>query len=381
MRIGERWRGRRGGTRGLARSRRPRLWLAAFGASVAALVALFYIALAGLSLAGRLPPPPLTGTACIDAKLAWLREDPQRLEAGVVAVGSSVTWRNLDFSALSAAERAALGGVVNAAPCFLFANQTRFLADVITRIRPSVHTILTVIAPRDFESCSEVPAAFAEERLLERYLDGRTAPAWVQFRNFRPYQFLRTAYRLPEWRADVLRFDAFGSGPLEPEEPVMWGPVSIEPDCFSELTAMAHELGQRDVRLVVVLFPTMPSWVELHGLEPLFAAFEEAARDALAGTDAVLIDAIAGHPAEDDAFADPVHWSWPAAAGFTRWLFDEMRRADLQAILHRGASARRRRAAGRPRIGITSEAARSNRPSPRRHARMPGSGRRVPPHW
>lgn len=328
MQVGTRGRDHTSRPHGLARSRRPRLFLAAFGASVTVLAILFVALLAGLSSIGRLPPPPVTGTACIDAKLDWLRTMPDRLDAGLVAVGSSVTWRNLDFSVLSADEREALGGVVNAAPCYLQANQTRFLVDVLTSIRGSAHTVLTVVAPRDFEHCSSSPAAFTERRLLARYLDGRVPATWLHFRNFRPYDFLRTAYYLPEWR-EMLRFDPYGAGPLEKPLPDMWQwPVSVEPRCFSELTAMARDLAARDIRLVVVLFPQMQAWIDHHRLDAVVRTFREAAREALVDTDAVLIDAHAGYAAQEEDFADPMHWIWPSAAPFTRWIFDELTRAD-----------------------------------------------------
>ena len=75
-------------------------------------------ALAGLHMAlahqALLPPPPLAATDCIDGKLALLREAPLE-DRTLIAVGSSVTWRNLDMGLLE--QRLPGVRAYNAAPC------------------------------------------------------------------------------------------------------------------------------------------------------------------------------------------------------------------------------------------------------------------------
>ena len=69
------------------------------------------------------PPPPFVGTDCIDGKLAFLK-DAELDRAELVAVGSSVTMRNLDLAVFARSGSVPL----NAAPCYLYAGQTAFLA-------------------------------------------------------------------------------------------------------------------------------------------------------------------------------------------------------------------------------------------------------------
>src|SRR4051794_19185838 len=72
--------------------------------------------LTALAAVDCLPPPPITATNCIDKKFKFLHETDIR-DPSLLAVGSSVTLRNLDFSILEDH----YGGKVkplNAAPCY-----------------------------------------------------------------------------------------------------------------------------------------------------------------------------------------------------------------------------------------------------------------------
>lgn len=160
-------------------------------------------ALAGLHMAlahqALLPPPPLAATDCIDGKLALLRDAPLE-DRTLIAVGSSVTWRNLDMGLL---ERR-LPGVraYNAAPCFLHVDQTAFLTGLLLERAPQLRTVLSVMAPRDFESCGPQDAAFVDEDLARAYLAGQV-PGWLPYvTGFRPLYLAREA--LARWRGTSL---------------------------------------------------------------------------------------------------------------------------------------------------------------------------------
>jgi hypothetical protein len=82
--------------------RASRLYIGIFLVCVPLFIVVFNLGLFGLHLAGRLPPPPVTGTWCIDEKMASLRSSAEIHNARIVAVGSSVTMRSLDFSTIPA---------------------------------------------------------------------------------------------------------------------------------------------------------------------------------------------------------------------------------------------------------------------------------------
>ena len=163
---------------------------------------------AALGRAGLLPAPPLTGTACLNEKFAFLRAAvPPLADRTFLAIGSSATWRNLDLAVL---ERRLPGArAINAAPCYLHVDQTAFLAEVLLQRMPRVDTVLTVLAPRDFETCPAEDTAFFDPQAFETYLSGK-APGWLpHLTGFRPLWLLREAWRLR------LRQAAGGTGWME----------------------------------------------------------------------------------------------------------------------------------------------------------------------
>lgn len=281
-----------------------------------------------LASAQRLPAPPVSGTYCIDEKLAWLKNNPDLFKSNMIAVGSSVTWRNLDFSVLSSGTRSTLGGVVNAAPCFLRANQTRFLVEYLLRRRPEIHTVMTILSPRDMEVCSTTPAAFFDQSIADSYFDGKVPDMWIYFRNFRASSFFGDIVRLPSRRQAELIYDQFGSGPLTVDKPDLWYPFYPEASCYRELRNLAFDLRARNVQFLVVTFPVMPDWTKYHDpLAETQTSFHKDLQAALADSGAVVVDSQMNYHLPTSAFADPVHLQWSHVADFTRYIWDEARRA------------------------------------------------------
>jgi len=99
--------------------------LIGFCASAALCFACF---LAFLHAENRLPAPPLTSTSCIDEKFLFLH-NTDLTSVNFLAVGSSATWRNLDFSAVSGAWPSVRP--LNAAPCYLYMDQTAYLSEFL----------------------------------------------------------------------------------------------------------------------------------------------------------------------------------------------------------------------------------------------------------
>jgi hypothetical protein len=251
---------------------------------------------------GLLPPPPLAATGCIDAKFTELRSAPLT-DRNLIAVGSSATWRNLDMAAF---ERRFPGTrAYNAATCYLHADQTAYLAEFLLERIPRVRTVVTVVAPRDFETCPPQDTAFFDADLAHAYLF-RGVPGWVvRIAGFRPLHLVREARRIREERAGGgvrTHNDGYGSSILEHRQG--WRPpLAIDHRCHAGLTRLEAAAAEAGARLAVVTFPVMPEWAAT--FDPDGAAVEEW---------------------DDSRFADPVHLLYPHHQPFTQFILDEMAR-------------------------------------------------------
>ena len=284
-------------------------------------------ALAGLHMAlarrALLPPPPLAATDCIDGKLALLRDAPLE-DRTLIAVGSSVTWRNLDMGLL---ERR-LPGVraYNAAPCFLHVDQTAFLTGLLLERAPRLRTVLTVMAPRDFESCGPQDAAFVDEDLARAYLAGQV-PGWLPYlTGFRPLYLAREA--LTRWRGTSLSPEDAMTDPLGSSilvRPASYQPAPVlDPDCFAALRGFDAMLADRGVTLVVATLPAKPEWSRLYDPQGrLVRDWTQAVTEALGGDVRRVIDGRA-LPWPDARFADAAHLLYPNHRDFTDHLARRM---------------------------------------------------------
>jgi hypothetical protein len=301
--------------------RRSRSYLAAFVVAMILSVVFFYTALGVLRAMDRLPPPPVSGTWCIDSRFAWLRDNPDWKNAGLLAVGSSTTWHNLDFAVISSKKDERR--VFNVAPCFLTVNQTRYLTEFLLNRASRPETIMMVLTPRDFQGCSRNPTAFFDPDLVDQFLAGKVNRAWLRFRNFRFEDVFFHAIYADERRAQV-QFDEFGSSPLVSEVPDTGLPFKPESSCYLELTGLATLLESRGVQFIAVTFPVMQGWAARNDRSGTTQAqFESGIESALAPTKAILVDGMANWRVPDSAFADPVHLQWPETAAFTRFVWNE----------------------------------------------------------
>lgn len=313
----------------VSRDRYARYTVAYF-ACIGAFLMLGIASVHALGRAGHLPPPPLTATSCIDEKFKFIREHANA-EPDLLAVGSSVTWRNLDFSIVTNVSN--FRQPLNGAPCYLHIHETAWLTELYLDHFPSVRTVVTVLAMRDFESCQ------GDGRLFDRTLgEGMMFEGWpewlVYFVNFRPLRLWRTAKDIKHMRAgtdpdSTLLMDDFGSGPLTRTQPDPRDDVKISPECYPHLLRMARNLEHRGVRWVVVLMPAMPAWIDRYdrgGRRDM--AWRAQVSAALEGTATVLIDASEGPLRSNRHFVDPAHYDWRYAASFTRWIFEQYAGAD-----------------------------------------------------
>jgi hypothetical protein len=317
----------RGGRRAAYSATAARRFLVVFFGAGALATAAAAAGHAGLARAGLLPPPPLTGTWCLNEKFAFLRgAAPAFDDRTVLAVGSSATWRNLDMAAL---ERRLPGArALNAAPCYLQVDQTAFLAGFLLDRMPRVDTVLAVLAPRDFEACYPEEATFFDPGLAGAYL-ARRAPAWLPYvTGFRPLWLMREALRIAQTREERARRvaeDAYGSSVLR-EPGSYWPAPRFDSRCDAALAALEEAVAARGARLVVATTPTMPAWAAAFDPDgALMEAWFRRMASALRRPETLLVDGRAlGW--DDGRFADPVHLLHPHHSAYTEFLADALER-------------------------------------------------------
>lgn len=306
-------------------------FLTAFSLFVAAGVVAFAAALALLDRLDMLPPPPLTATSCIDEKFRFLA-GRDLADVDLVAVGSSVTWRNLDMAAFR--ESGLAHQPMNAAPCYLHVGETAYLAAFLLDRLPQVRTVVTVLAPRDFETCSGGMDPFFSEGLAEAYLFHGLPPLPIYLSNFKPHRFLPDVFRIHRLRHDPddpmsMVMDKDGSGPLLAGQPWLPAPAIAEP-CFASLRAFERAVSAAGAKLVAVTMPLQPDWHRRYDPDRhLVDGFERRLREVLGDPSTTVVSGDSlGVPSL--RHLDAVHFDWPSARRFTRALVDRLRHPPLQ---------------------------------------------------
>ena len=229
-------------------------WVSVFGLTVLGWL-VFGVGLLGLlEFKGRLAPPPLSATLCIDEKISFLR-NRDLSQVRIMGAGSSATWRNLDMSVFGLDPTKAL----NAAPCFLHIDQTAFLVSLLAEMMPNLQNVITIVAPRDFENCSPQLTQIFDPALGTAFIQ-KQIPVWLPYVvNMRAPYILRTAITLPSERA--LNQDAYGSSPLKQAN--SWRPAPVfDERCFVAFKNYSLAMAQKQVRLWIATVPTMPEWAD-----------------------------------------------------------------------------------------------------------------------
>ncbi|MGK7871129.1 hypothetical protein [Falsiroseomonas sp. E2-1-a20] len=205
-------------------------------------------------------------------------------------------------------------------------DQTAFLAQFLLARMRQVETLLVVLAPRDFEACTDSDTAFFDPRMVGAYLSG-LAPSWlVHFTAFRPLWLLREAirqYRMRDIRAVRYAEDGHGTSVLRQTHSYFPEPV-LDRRCDAAITRMEAAAAAHDVRLVVVTLPVMPAWAA--SFDPDGFVVEEWTRrisGALRRNESLLIDG-RGLAWSNDRFADPVHLLYPYHTEFSEFIAENL---------------------------------------------------------
>jgi hypothetical protein len=282
-------------------------------AVVATCIGGFAVLLALLAKLDMLPPPPLTGTACMDEKFKFLAERDLR-DVDLIAVGSSVTWRNLDMTAFR--QSGVARQPFNAAPCYLHVSEVVAYTGFLLAHMPRVTTVVSVLAPRDFERCTSPRDAFFSSTLAEAYIfDG--LPAFpIYLANLAPHKFVRDIFRIRQMRSTTLVMDEHGAGPLHAANE--WLPKPAFDDmCFAALSELERTVTAHGARLVVATLPLQPKWRDMYDPDgQLVATFERRARGAFVHP-STLFHAGSQAASPSYSYADAVHFLWDSTVRYS----------------------------------------------------------------
>lgn len=212
-----------------------------------------------------LPAPPITRFAALDEKLRFLRRNPD-YDPAIVAIGSSVAWRQLDGAAFDAAtgrEHAFL----NAATVHLQVHQSRAMLDFYLAQYRNVRHVLLMTGLPDFGNCSSEPETLMMESAAADYAFDGWPSAWFYMRFFAPQRFAQSALTLAERRQPLtgdLWLDRWGSGPLDvPAEMLRglrYGGMQADPACLQALLDLAQDMRRRGIAFTVVIPPVHPHY-------------------------------------------------------------------------------------------------------------------------
>jgi hypothetical protein len=302
-----------------------RRFVLGFFATVLLVVTGFGAILAALDRVGMLPPPPLTANACMDEKFKFLAERDLK-GVDLIAVGSSVTWRNLDMTAFK--RKGLADRPLNAAPCYLHISETAYYAEFLLDHLPDVKTVVSVVAPRDFERCVAPKDAFFSAPLAGAYLFAGMPAFPLYLLNFVPHKFVRNVFRIEQWRndpnqAESLVMDEYGSGPLHTVTSWLPEPAVAEM-CFQALAELERLVLARGAVLVVITFPLQPEWRSRYDPQGTFVkSFETRVRSALTAPSTQFISG-SQEPSGPLLHADAVHYVWDSAVQYSARLADAM---------------------------------------------------------
>lgn len=282
-----------------------------------------------------LPAPAISRLVPMDEKLRFLRNRPE-FDPRVLAVGSSITWRQLDGAPFEHLTDDETGGFLNGGTGYLKIHQTGDLLDFYLDRYANVGTVLILTGPPDYEDCSNEPARMLDHSDAEAYAFGGWPAAYFYLRYFSPQRYLRSVMTLSGRSAPFtgdLFLDRYGSGPLQVPASMKRGlrydAIAPDPACVDALAALSHELTERGLRLILVFTPVHP---EYRAKYPAVVDWlQETARKVEAATlsDRTRVIRLCADPtytAED--FFDAFHLQWPAVQRLSAEIATAMKSKD-----------------------------------------------------
>lgn len=303
-------------------------------AGVSGLVLGLAVLFLGLDAMGALKAPAFANRLSFDEKLRVLRADPPQNVKALFA-GSSTTLHGID-GALLRRELGLEGEVLNLGVQDLRVNQVKFLVDVFLTQFPTVNHVVMVSTLLDYKDCGSVASRFFNPDDVIGYISGSMPEIYYYFRYLDLQGVLKRARQIGHLRTTIhdlesVSFDPYGSLLLEvPRERVVdrvWDgdPITLDPPCYPSLRALAEQLRDQGISFTYVIAPMRPGY--LAGRDPdgsLLAEHRNKVREALAGTDAIVVDAHAALDMPEEAFFDAYHLKRDKAQTLTRYLGEQI---------------------------------------------------------
>jgi len=273
---------------------------------------------------GNLPAPAISRLSPLDEKLRFLRQN-QHLDPQVLAVGSSITWRQVagsEFARLTDGT----GHFLNGATGYLKIHQTKDLLDFYLEHFRNVRTVLLFTGPPDYEDCTAEPAALLDHDDAASYAFGGAPSPYFYLRYFSPQRYLRGAMTLHHRSRPLIgdmSLDRYGSSPLHVPARMLvglrYGAIAHDPACANALAGLADDLDRRGIKLIVVFAPVHPEY--RREFPEVMAALDRVARDMETLGEREGLEVI--RLSDDDGFAgndffDAFHLQWPAVQRLSR---------------------------------------------------------------
>jgi hypothetical protein len=291
--------------------------VAGFGALVVSVMAI------GFGIAHfapeRMPAPAVSRVVHLDEKLRFIRDRPA-LDPALLAVGSSVTWRQIDGEPIEPVAGGP-GRFFNGGTGLLQIHQTRATMAFYLDHFPNVRALLVMVSLPDFGDCTTMPAHLFEMEDASRYAFHDWPAPYFYLRYVSPQRYLRTVLELPKKRIPYrgeLFHDAYGSSPLQIPEKLQrglrYGRLPTDDACVAELEGLLADAVARDVEPMLVFAPVHPDYRVEYPREMAWLDKVAAYAKALVERDGrgIVIDLTDDHPFTEDDFFDAFHLQWSA---------------------------------------------------------------------
>jgi hypothetical protein len=268
----------------------------------------------------NMPAPAISTLVHMDEKLRFIRERPA-LDPTILAVGSSVTWRQVAGGAFDAVAGGA-GSFLNGGTAQLQVHQTRTMTNFYLSHFPNVRALLVMVSLPDFSDCTIQSEHLVEQKDAARYAFDNWPATYFYFRYVSPQRYLRAAMTLAERRTPMtgdLYLDVHGSGPLQVPDTMKrglrYGKTPRDPACTAALDSLIADMEARGIQLVLVFAPIHPDYRALYPADITWLddlAGRVAAAGRLGGKKTIVLDMIRDPSFAGDDFFDAFHLQWNA---------------------------------------------------------------------
>lgn len=277
-----------------------------------------------------LPPPAISPYVQLDLKLRFLRQNSS-FDPHILAVGSSIAWRQLDGAAFETLADGP-GHFVNGAAVNLKIHQSHDLLKFYLANFGRVRTVLLLTGLPDFSDCRDTPARVIDHEDAGAYAFDGWPATYFYLRYFSPQRYaaavLHLAARQTPFTGDLF-LDAYGSGPVmvpkERRRGLRYGKADVDPACVTALINMSHDLTERGLRFVVVFPPVHPEYRRLfpdsrRQLQEIVRRVEKE----IAGDRTQIVVLFDNPEFRGEEFYDAIHLQWPGAVRLSAMIASAM---------------------------------------------------------